>query len=117
MFAGACGVAPVVWDGPAAPPPRFSYVGAHGVPVAFGGGVCAATAAHTHGFPPVPKAAFVDTPEGVKDTRTLFPYFDPHPHLGRTCFREGWHLHLEKDPAMTWDADRGAYVPPAPTAP
>lgn len=105
-----CGVAPVVWDGPARPPPRFAYVGAHGVPVAFGGHVCAASGAHTHKYPAVPKDAFVETEAGVVDTRTLYPYAGPHALLGRTCFREGWHLHLERDPTVTYDPDVGAYV-------
>jgi hypothetical protein len=107
-----CGVAPVNWSGPPRPPPRFAYVGAHGVPVAYGGHVCAASGVHTHKYPPVPRAAFVVDEGGAADTRTLYPYQDPHPLLGRTCFREGWHLHLERDPALPFDPDIGAYTAP-----
>lgn len=112
VFAG-CGVAPVNWNDPPRPPPRYAYVGAHGVPVAYGGHVCAASGVHEHKYPPVPVDAFrVDEGGAAADTRTLFPYFDPHPLLGRTCFREGWHLHLERDPALPFDPDVGAYVAP-----
>ena len=108
-LAAGCGVAPVIWSGPARPPARHAYDGAHGVPVAYGGHVCAASGVHSHKYPPVPADAFVDEGRGAKDVRTLYPYHDPHPLLGRTCFREGWHLHLERDPSLSYDPDVGAY--------
>jgi hypothetical protein len=38
------------------------------------------------------------------DTRPVWAFVDPHPHHGRTCFREGWHLHLERpEEALIFD--------------
>ncbi len=87
-------VAPVM-RGPAAPPSRHRFVGAHGVPNAYGDGVCVLRAPHTHSYPPTPAAAFADTADGARDTRPRYSYFGPHAHHGRSCFRSAWHMHLE----------------------
>lgn len=110
LLASAC-VAPVQWQRVPHEPSRYTYVGAHGVPLAFGGEVCAIRGRHTHGYPPVPAAAFVLEDGAARDTRTLYAYVDPHPHYGRTCFRERWHLHLEP-PAegLRFDETLNAYV-------
>lgn len=110
-LSAAC-VAPVQWQRVPREPSRFAYVGAHGVPLAFGGGVCALGGRHTHGYPPVPAAAFVTTEGGVaRDTRALYAYVDPHPHYGRTCFRERWHLHLEPpEEGLSYDETLDAFV-------
>lgn len=103
--------APVQWTGPAREPPRTHYDGPHGVPLAYGGGVCPLETVHSHGYPPVPAAAFTETSRGVRDTRTLHPFYDAHPLNGRTCFREGLHLHLEP-PAegVRFEPSRDAWV-------
>lgn len=109
-LAAAC-VAPVQWQRVPHEPSRFTYVGAHGVPLAFGGEVCAIRERHTHGYPPVPAAAFVDEGGAVRDTRKLYAYVDPHPHYGRTCFRERWHLHLEPpEDGLSYDETLDAFV-------
>lgn len=100
----ACGVAPVRRDGSAGPPPVWRYMGHHGRPQAFGGNVCEVNGAHDHQYPPSPRGAFVTTKEGLVDTRSTTPFYGNHRHVGRTCFREGWHLHLEApDPTLVWD--------------
>lgn len=109
-LAAAC-VAPVQWQRVPREPPRYAYVGPHGVPLAFGGEVCAIRGRHTHGYPPVPAAAFVLEEEGARDTRKMYAYVDPHPHYGRTCFRERWHLHLEPpEDGLSYDETLDAYV-------
>ena len=106
----AC-VAPVQWSGPAREPPRVLYQGPHGVPRAFGGGVCPLESAHRHGYPPVPRQAFVEGTSGARDARPLYAYFGTHPHHGRTCFHEGLHLHLEPPSlGMRWDAAHSAFA-------
>ncbi len=112
--AGAC-VAPVQWQRVPHEPSRFPYVGQHGVPLAFGGGVCAISERHTHGYPPVPAAAFIDDEGAARDSRELYAYVDPHPHHGRTCFRERWHLHLEPPgKGLVYDEELDAFVAPDP---
>jgi hypothetical protein len=105
-------VAPVQWQRVPTEPLRYLYGGAHGVPLAFGGGVCALGERHTHGYPPVPKAAFrLDDTGAAHDERTRYPYKGLHRHHGRTCFREEWHLHLEPpSPELTWDETLKTYV-------
>lgn len=94
-------------------PPTWRYAGTHGRPLAFRGGVCAVTDAHVHDYPPSPASAFVETPQGWRDVRPNMPFFDPHPHHGRTCFREGWHLHQEPaDVLLRWDDEKGAWRAP-----
>lgn len=103
-------IAPVQWSGPVREPPRYAYAGPHGVPLAFGGGVCPLETPHLHRYPPVPRDAFEETDTGFADTRKLHPFFDPHPLNGRTCFREGLHLHLEDpDEPLVWDEALGAW--------
>lgn len=108
----ACGwVAPVQRGAPAAPPPRHLFIGHHGVPLAYGGGVCAVESPHTHSYPPVPAAAFLSCPEGARDQRPVYAYSGSHPHPGGTCFLSAWHLHLEPPgPGLAWDEDQAAYV-------
>lgn len=106
-------VAPVQWQRVPHEPMRHAFVAPHGVPLAFGGGVCPLTERHTHGYPPVPAAAFTDDGNGARDTRTLYAYVDPHRHHGRTCFRERWHLHLEPpNPLLRYDEQLDAFVAP-----
>lgn len=108
-----CGVAPVRRDGTPSLPPTWRYVGPHGRPLAFGGGVCPVAGSHEHEFPPSPRGAFVPSPEGLRDARRTWPFFAPHPHHGRTCFREGWHLHLEPPaPELVFDDAKGAWRAP-----
>lgn len=110
LMASAC-VAPVQWRGPARPPPRFAYVGPHGVPRAYGGGVCPRAGVHTHGFPPVPRSAFVEGERGFVDPRPIYAYFGPHRHPRRRCLANGRHLHLEApEPALTLDPKVHAFV-------
>lgn len=105
-----CGVAPVHKGDDVPGPPVWRYVGHHGRPLAFGGFVCAIEAPHDHEFPPSPRSAFVETPQGFRDTRRTWAFFNPHPHHGRTCFREGWHLHLEPpDATLILDEEKAAY--------
>lgn len=105
-----CGVAPVRRDGTPALPPTWRYVGAHGRPLAFGGGVCPVAGTHEHEFPPSPRDAFIQTGGGLKDTRPTWPFYGSHPHQGRTCFREGWHLHLEPPSSLLiWDDEKAAW--------
>lgn len=115
VWLSACGVAPVKSE--ASPPQRHLFAGAHGQPLAYGGRVCTLDSAHTHSYPPVPRAAFLDCPEGARETRPLYAYFGEHPEhaadgqrAGR-CFREGFHLHLElPGPGLRFDERHGAYV-------
>jgi hypothetical protein len=105
-------VAPVQWRGPPREPPRYNYAGVHGIPRAYGGGVCAVATPHSHGFPPVPAAAFTTDAKGYAvETRRTFAYIDAHRHHGATCFLAGWHMHLEGPaPGVLWDEERAAYV-------
>jgi hypothetical protein len=110
---GACGVAPVRWSDSAAPPPEWTYVGAHGRPLAYGGGVCTVTTPHAHKYPPAPKEAFEVTSAGAFDKRALIPFFGRHPHQGRTCHIDGWHLHTEApDAALVFDEQSNAWRAP-----
>lgn len=108
-MAAAC-VAPVRWSGPAAPPDDHVFVGRHGRPIAYGGGVCPVEARHLHPYPPVPRALFVDDKGAARDTRRAIAFFDPHPHVGRTCFIAGLHHHFEEPtPGLVWSDDKGAF--------
>lgn len=115
LLAGSagCGVVPV-HRGPGVPlPPSWTYDGPHGRPLAFGGDVCAVTAPHRHSYPPSPQAAFAETPRGWHDTRPRWPFFDPHPHVRRTCFRQGWHMHLERPVSgLLYDGVHGGWRVP-----
>ena len=112
-FLIGCGVAPVRSDGGAGPPPTWRYLGQHGRPLAFGGHVCEVSGGHEHQYPPSPRAAFAVTKEGLLDARKKWPYFGNHRHLGRTCFREGRHLHLERPEAtLLWDDAHGSWRTP-----
>lgn len=103
-------VAPVI-RGPARPPARHTFVGTHGIPNAYGDGVCALAARHTHSYPPVPKAAFDLDGGAHRDRRQTHAYFDPHPHVMRSCFRSGWHLHLEPPlPTLMYRSDVSAFA-------
>lgn len=109
----ACGVAPVRTDGTAAPPPTWTYVGHHGRPIAYGGHVCTVAGVHQHEFPPSPRDAFMSTAQGLVDKRRTWPFYGNHRHHGRTCFREGWHLHLEENDAeLVWDDEHAAWRAP-----
>lgn len=105
-------VAPIIWGNVVREPTLYTYTGAHGLPRAYGGGVCALGERHGHRFGPVPKSAYaVDENGELTETRTLYAYFNPHPHHGGTCFREAWHLHTEPPlPTLTWDAGLAAFV-------
>jgi hypothetical protein len=92
---GACGVAPVQWSGSPKIVEPIPYAGPHGKPRAYGGGVCAIKSVHSHYWPPVPKGAFQETPDGYRDQRALYGYLSAHSHYEGSCFREGWHMHLE----------------------
>jgi hypothetical protein len=110
LFLVACGVAPVRYDGDASPPPRWTYATVHGRPLAFHGDVCAVNRPHRHDYPPTPADAFELTAAGWFDKRKVWPYADAHPHHNRTCFRAGWHLHLEAPLAsLLWDESAGAW--------
>jgi hypothetical protein len=110
VWTAACGVAPVRWNGSAEPPPQWTYVGAHGRPLAYRGGVCAVSTPHQHKYPPVPRAAFQETAGGYYDTRPVVPFLGRHPHHGRTCHLEGWHLHHEvPDAELVFDDQAGAW--------
>lgn len=115
----AC-VAPIRTDGPAAPPDDHTYVGRHGRPLAYGGGVCPVESRHLHPYPPVPRAAFVDEQGAARDTRPIVAFFDPHPHAGRTCVMFGLHYHLQEDVTsvggapfppseLVWSEEKGAW--------
>jgi hypothetical protein len=110
LSASAC-VAPVIWDKTAREPTLYTYTGAHGLPRAYGGGVCPLNERHGHRIPPVPRAAFaIDDNGEITETRELYPYFGPHPRDGATCFREGWHLHIETPrPELRWDEGLAAW--------
>ena len=111
LLAAACHVVPVRAEGPPGPPPVTAYDGPHGRPLAFGGGVCPIVSPHRHAYPAVPVAAFVEGPKGNRDVRPRYAYVGPHPHSGRTCFREGWHLHLEPPvPTLVWDETLDAFI-------
>lgn len=111
VLLGGC-VAPVIWDKTAREPTLYTYTGAHGLPRAYGGGVCPLGERHGHRIPPVPEDAYaVDENGELTDTRELYPYFNPHPHKGGTCFREAWHLHIEAPrPELSWDEGLAAWV-------
>ncbi len=110
----ACGIAPVHHGGVPSGPPTWTYAGPHGRPLAYGGDVCEVAQPHAHEYPPSPADAFVKTPQGYVDTRKTWAFFGPHPHHGRTCFREGWHRHLEPpDPGLVYDEDKAAWRKPA----
>lgn len=112
----AC-VAPIRTDGPAAPPDDHTFVGRHGRPLAYGGGVCPVEARHLHPYPPVPRAAFVDEKGAARDTRAIVAFFDPHPHALRTCVMFGLHYHLASDDdghrdvgdPLVWSDEKGAF--------
>lgn len=107
---GSC-VAPVQWQRVPHAPTRHGFVGPHGVPRAFGAGVCSISEMHTHAYPPVPRAAFAFTERGARDTRPLYPYVDPHPHHEGGCSRPGWHLHIEPPPpSLHYDDTLSAFV-------
>lgn len=109
LYSMSC-VAPVLWNAPATPPQRHNFVMPHGVPDAYGGGVCAMEEKHSHKYPPVPKAAFQDLDGYARDTRPMYPYFDPHLQRRRSCFRSGWHLHLEPPAkALLYDGELDVY--------
>jgi hypothetical protein len=109
-----CGIAPVHRGGVPSGPPTWIYLGPHGRPLAFGGDVCEVAGRHAHEYPPSPQDAFTNVDgKGWRDTRKLWPFFGPHPHHGRTCFREGWHRHLEPpDEGLVYDETKGAYRRP-----
>lgn len=111
ILASGC-VAPVQWQGTPREPPRFNYASVHGVPRAYGGGVCAVSNAHSHGYPPVPRATYsVDDKGMYVDGRETFAFIDPHPHVEGTCFLQGWHLHLRVAASgVRMDDDAKAYV-------
>jgi hypothetical protein len=110
LAGGGCGVAPVRRDGTPSLPPSWSYAGQHGRPLAYSGGVCAVASPHTHHYPPSPRSAFVETPDGLRDVRETWAFYGPHPHRGRTCFLEGRHLHLEPpDGALVYDDEHAAH--------
>jgi hypothetical protein len=107
----ACGVAPVQWGGRAKAMERVPYVGPHGKPRAYGGGVCPIKSRHSHIWPPVPRGAFAQTPQGFRDQRPLYPYFSDHSHHDGSCFETGWHLHMEPpQPHLHWNRDHQAFV-------
>lgn len=104
-------VAPVQWQRVPRAPARHAFVGPHGVPRAFGAGVCAISDVHTHSYPPVPQAAFAFTERGATDTRPLYPFVDPHPHHEGSCAHVGWHLHTEPPlPSLQYDDALSAFV-------
>ncbi len=94
-LSGASGIAPVQWGGSPKILESIPYAGPHGKPRAYGGGVCAIKSLHSHFWPPVPESAFLKTPSGYRDQRVLYGYFSSHSHHEGSCFREGWHMHLE----------------------
>ena len=106
-------VAPVHRGGTPKGPMTWTYAGHHGRPLAYRGDVCEVAGRHRHEYPPSPRAAFVETPDGWRDTRPTYPYFGQHPLRGRTCFREGWHLHLEPpDAELVFDDSKNAWRRP-----
>jgi hypothetical protein len=107
-----CGVAPVMWGARVDEPTLYTYTGPHGLPRAYGGGVCALEARHGHRFGPVPADAYaVDEAGELTDLRTRYAFFNPHPHHDGTCFREAWHLHTEPPRlGLTWDRRLAAFV-------
>lgn len=109
--ASACGVAPVQHGDVPSGPPVWRYLGQHGRPLAYDGGVCTIKVPHEHKYPPAPSAAFVQTADGFADTRPIVPFWGHHPHRGRTCTEPGWHLHLESPDAngMVFDEGLGAW--------
>ena len=111
-------VAPVIpRDQPPRAPTRPVYASAHGIPRAFGGGVCPLSTPHPHSYPPVPRAAYRETPAGLVDTRTRYAYFNPHPHHQGPCFIEGWHLHLRPPlPSLRYQPRLGVYAAQGPVA-
>ena len=96
VFTLACGVAQVQYGPGIKPPQRVPYIGFHAIPRAYGHGVCAVSGAHTHKYPPVPRAAFEETPKGFRDTRRFSEHRGEHPLVNQSCFRKGWHLHVIK---------------------
>ena len=107
----ACGLSRVQWGGDPHFPERVHYIGAHGKPRAYGGGVCAIRSRHTHQWKPVPLEAFRLSADGYREQRTLHPYFSKHSHVDGTCYAKGWHLHLEPPlPHLRWNRVYGAYT-------
>jgi len=117
-FSGGCGVAPVQHGEVPGAPPSWRYLGQHGRPLAYRGGVCAIEGPHEHKYPPAPSGSFIQTANGWADTRPIVPFVGRHPHRGRTCTEAGWHLHLEEpDPVgLVFDEGLGAWraEPPLP---
>jgi hypothetical protein len=87
----ACGVAPIRND--PGPPTTTIYVGPHGRPRAWGGGVCPLRTRHAHAYPPVPAAAFVVDGDGWRDTRRIVAFEGPHALAHGQCARTGRHEH------------------------
>jgi hypothetical protein len=107
----ACRAAPVQWSPPYGAPPEYQYLGPHGRPLAYSGGVCPLQGNHAHGYPPVPKGAFVVENGVANDTRPLFEYFNSHPHHDGHCYLDGWHMHTEPPlKTLVYDVSHGAYV-------
>jgi hypothetical protein len=92
VVGAACALVPIS-DVPAPPQPTH-YLGPHGRPRAFGGGVCPLQGRHDHVYPAVPRAAFVDVDGAAKDTRRFVAFKGPHPWLHGRCSLSTWHQHV-----------------------
>ena len=75
------------------PPRRVAYGDAHGLPRAYGGGVCPLRGRHEHTWPPTPLSAFVDDDGAWRDMRAIVSFEGPHALSGRRCSKTGWHQH------------------------
>ena len=106
VSAAGCGIAPIQREGSngvaastPGPPRTHRYVGAHGRPRAWGGGVCPVLAPHDHLYPPVPPLAFALDDGAWRDRRGLQAYAGPNPWGQRRCTQSVWHQHAIDDGA------------------
>ncbi|MBM4280654.1 MAG: hypothetical protein FJ137_07790 [Deltaproteobacteria bacterium] len=99
--AGGAGCGVVALRATPGPPDAVAYVGPHGRPRAYGGGVCPLGERHQHPWPPTPAAAFVLDDGAWRDTRTIASFPGPHA-LGRGhCATSRWHQHALASPPTT----------------
>ena len=95
VFGGAaCADVKIVRD--PQPPHTTRFVGPHGRPRAFGGGVCPVRGVHAHVYGAVPAAAFVKDAahDAYKDVRARVAFNGPHEWHGDRCTLPGWHEHV-----------------------
>lgn len=111
---GACADVKILRD--PAPPHTTRFIGPHGRPRAFGGGVCPLRGAHEHVYGAVPAAAFVVddsvTPPAFRDTRARVAYDGPHVWRGGRCTLPGFHEHVVRGAAPVASTTTTSAAPP-----